>query len=138
MFLLLLRFAVAVTQEHAKPLSARRLFNPLMSGIVNTPSRSSVTSPSVRVLFVLRLLAMLLGWYPSLVTARRTRFCASPLTWRALLSTLETVAGETPASLATSLMVMRPEGSTFCWMLTLKAFSYHVLILSLLLTILPT
>ena len=65
---------------------------------------SGTNIPTVLVLCVFKLLATILGLYPSFFIASKTFFLVSSFTTSMSFNTLETVAIDTPASLATSLI----------------------------------
>ena len=66
---------------------------------------SEMINPIVFVSFLRKLRAIWFGWYPSSSIEVRTRVLRSSLTKRVLLITWLTVETDTPASLATSLIV---------------------------------
>src|SRR5699024_7415620 len=72
-----------------------------------------MTSPMVRVRSVRRDRATMLGRYPSDSAAERTLARASSLTADCPLSARETVATDSPAALATSLMLTTPAFTSF-------------------------
>ncbi len=70
-----------------------------------SPQMSGRTTPIVLVLFVIRLRAAALGEYRRRATSASTRSRVSSFTTAVPLTTLETVATETPAARATSRIV---------------------------------
>ena len=78
---------------------------PSMTGMVNRPKLSDVITPTVKVRPLARLRAEWLGWKSSAAAASCTLARVSGLSCPTPLSALDTVPGETPASLATSLTV---------------------------------
>lgn len=84
--------------------------------MLKRPSRSPVSSPTVRVGPACRLRATGLGRKDNCSAASMTRCRVSSRTWLRPLSALEAVAGETPASRATSLRVAgRPAVCSAGW-----------------------
>jgi hypothetical protein len=79
---------------------------PLMMGAVEKAKISSTNTPITFDFFVRRLFAALLGWYPVFAITSRTRCRFSAVTGFVPLITYDTVADDTPACFAISLIVI--------------------------------